>query len=157
MDCDPWNLSNLFRSPFGPSHFRNNDFGPSRKNIVPMTPSKHVTPMIPEGLHPWRLPIGPLDYYYTHPSAEKHLEETEENVKKQYQKIEKEVKQSMCQCGKNLVPIVVEVSFKLKNPEVTYVGDIFIEYCPACQDEQLLALACKNASHKFLTQLTQKK
>lgn len=117
-----------------------------------MTPSKHVTPMIPEGLDPWGLPKGPLDYYYGQP-----FEETIQNVKKQYQKIEKEVKESMCQCGNKLVPIVVEVSFKLKNPEVTYVGDIFIEYCPACQDEQFLALACKNASHKFLTQLTQKK
>lgn len=114
--------------------------------------------MVPRDIpyKPWRLPREPLDFYESHKIGQP-FEETIENVKKQYQKIEKEVKESMCQCGKKLVPIVVEVSFKLKNPEVTYIGDIFIEYCPTCQDEQFLALACKNASHKFLTQLTQKK
>lgn len=152
MDYDPWNLSNLFRSPFGPNHFRNGDFGPSR-NIVPMTPRRNIVPMIPKDQHyPWKLPKSAFpNNIEFHPNVPK----PDEEMKKQ--KVKETVKESMCQCGKKLKPIVVEVSFKLKNPEVTYVGDIFIEYCPACQDEQLLALACKDASYKFLTNLIQKK
>lgn len=152
MDYDPWNLSNLFRSPFGPNHPRSyGSFGPSRKNIVPLTPRKDIIPMTPEN-YPWKLPKSAF------PSGidfQPNLPKADEEMKKQKEK--NKVKESMCQCGEKLKPIVVEVSFKLKNPDVTYVGDIFIEYCPACQDEHLLAHACKNASHKFLTNLIQKK
>lgn len=149
METNPWNLANLFRNPFGPDHPRNRGiFGPSEKNRVPFTPKEYMT---------WG-PIGPLSPP-TEPKPtviDKAMEKLEELNEMKRQK-EKELKETMCQCGKKLKPIVVEVSFKLKNPEVTYVGDIFLEYCPDCQDEQFLALACKNASHKFLTNLTQNK
>lgn len=141
MDESFFNLSDLFKSPFGPDHPRNRDsYGPCMPKYedIPTLPKRSdIEKFVNGGIKPIFYPNLPR----------------EAKMKKQQNTVD----ESQCPCGAKLKPIVVEVSFKLKNPELTYVGDIFLEYCPVCQDEQFLALACKEASHKFLTNITQKK